>query len=346
MGINNKTTKQQNNKKTKQTRKCYDREKKLVLVDTHLHLQPFNGPGIPLTKMVNILHNSGISYVQGEGIGQKIVNNPSCYYYLNCPSSEVKPNIENDILNAENLKNITKKQLKGVNINLSMTFPDLSKPETILKDVKYLNKKYPGVFGWMGEVNLVKQALFNNKHKPVPINIIKKWKPFMAYLKKHKMPISIHSDLGNDSEPLKYLPLMLEVLKLYPKNKIVWMHLGLSRELTKINTKEHVDLLDKLLKQHNNLYFDISWSVLYDAKFKNELDRKLYVELMNKHPKKFLPGTDFVADIHKTNKNYKNEVKKTSNILKYVNDYAFKSIALGQNYFDLLNIKIVSPEIC
>lgn len=341
--MNTKTKKLKKNK----TRKCYNRKKNnLAVIDTHLHLQPFNGPAIPFKKMAKILYNSGILYAEGQGIGQKIINNPNCHYYLDCPSSEVKPSIENDILNAESLKKATPEELHGIKINLSMTFPDLSKPETILKNVKFLNKKYPGMFGWMGEVNLVKQALFNNKHEAVPIEEIKDWRPFMRYLQKRHIPLSIHSDLGNNTEPLKYFPLMLEVLKLYPKNKIVWMHLGLSKELTNINTKEHTELLDKLLRENPNLYFDISSSVLYEQKFKHQHERVYYVDLINKWPKRFLPGTDFVAEIHKDYHNYKSDLKKTSNILKYVNDDAFRRIALGQNYFDLLKLPLKAPNIC
>ena len=56
------------------TRKCYNRgNNNLALVDTHLHLQPFDGRPIPFKKMVNILHNSGILYAEGEGIGQRII---------------------------------------------------------------------------------------------------------------------------------------------------------------------------------------------------------------------------------------------------------------------------------
>jgi predicted TIM-barrel fold metal-dependent hydrolase len=337
------------NKKVKNsTQKCYNREKKdnISIVDTHLHLRPFNGPAMSLKKITNILHKSGVLYAEGEGIGQKIMNNPKCYYYLDCPSSSVKPSIENDILNAEALKKASTKDLHGVNIHLSMTFPDLSKPETILKNIKFLERKYPGMFKWMGEVNLVKQALFENKHKPVPIDVIKKWRPFMRHLEKKHMPLSIHSDLGNNNEPYKYLPLILKVLELYPKNKIVWMHLGLSKELTNIDSKEHTELLDKLLEEHPNLYFDISWSVLYKQKFYDEKERIYYVNLINKWPKRFLPGTDYIAGINNTYSNYKYDLKETSNILKYVNDEAFRRIALGQNYFELLRVPFHAPEVC
>ena len=158
--------------------------------------------------MVKILNNAGILYVQGEGIGQHIINNPTCYYYMDCSSSIIKNTINNDIINAENLK----KHKTKLKIHLSMTFPDLNKPETILPQMKFLYNKYPGVFNWMGEVNLVKEALFKHGHKPVSIQIIKKWKPFMNNLMKNHMPLSLHCDLGNNKKPFKYLPLMKEVL--------------------------------------------------------------------------------------------------------------------------------------
>ena len=168
----------------------------------------------------------------------------------------------------------------------------------------------------------------------------------MNNLMKNHMPLSLHCDLGNNKKPFKYLPLMKEVLKLYPKNIIVWMHLGLSKELSNIDTKTHTQLLNELLKTHSKLYFDISWSILYEEKFYNEKERYYYVELLNKWPTRFLPGTDFVASKFKKSSDYKNALKKTSNILQYINDYAFSRIALGENYFYLMNLPYDPVPLC
>lgn len=70
----------------------------------------------------------------------------------------------------------------------------------------------------MGEVNLHKEAL-------------------------RGIPISIHADLGDEANPTRNLAQMTEVLRLYPQNKIVWMHMGLSRELTTMNPQEHIQLI-------------------------------------------------------------------------------------------------------
>lgn len=332
---------------TKKNHSCYDRKTRnqLSVVDTHLHLRPFGGPPIPFKKMMSILRNSGVLFAEAEGIGQRLPPASKCTYYLDCPHIDVKPSIKNDMDNAQS---VLDNKLEGVVLNLSMTFPDLSKPETVLPQMRFLEKEYPGMFKWMGEVNLAKQAIFNNGHKPVPIHAIAKWKPFMTELRKKKFPMSIHCDLGNDKHPFEFLPLMEEVLKLYPNNKIVWMHIGLSKQLTALDPQEHAALLDRLLSNNKNLYMDISWSVLYNQEFKDPHSRAPYIALLNKWPKRFLPGTDFISAIKNSEKDYKRELNLTSNILKSLNDDAFRRIALGQNYFDIsnANAKYMAPKIC
>jgi predicted TIM-barrel fold metal-dependent hydrolase len=227
-----------------------------------------------------------------------------------------------------------------------MTFPDLARPEEIPSQIALLDKEYPGMFRWMGEVNLAKQALFNNGHQAVPAQMIASWKPFMDELRRRNIAMAIHSDLGNDRDPYHYLPLMAEVLRRYPENRIVWMHLGLSKELTRIQPQQHVQLLESLLRRHPRLSFDISWRVLYDQVFQDPAQRRLYVELMNRWPDRFIPGTDFVAAAGKTEAEYSEELAVTSAVLADVNNEAFRRIALGQNYFELAGLQAEAPPIC
>lgn len=140
--------------------------------------------------------------------------------------------------------------------------------------------------------------------------------------------------------------LMEEVLRRYPKNTIVWMHLGLSKELKTLDTVRHVALLERLLRQNPNLSFDISWRVLDDQVFADPSRRRAYVDLINRWPDRFLPGTDFVAAATKTEAVYREELAVTSSILADVNDEAFRRVALGQNFFDLAGLEAVAPRLC
>jgi hypothetical protein len=324
---------------------CFDRRSRpnLPVVDGHLHLRPFGGPPIPFHDLLAMVRRSGVLFVAGYGIGQRLPVDSPCTYYLDCPGVPVLPSLKNDFHNAQALLDHPPQDLKVV---LSMTFPDLSNPQQVLDGMELLESEYPGMFRWMGEVNLAKQALYNNGHKAVSRDGIRQWKPFMAELSQRGIPIAIHSDLGNDNRPWEYLPLMQEVLSLYPDNKIVWMHLGLSKELKDVDVRQHVALLERMLRNHSNLSLDLSWRVLDDQVFSDPAKRRQHAALINRWPDRFLPGTDFVAAINKTEFLYRQELAITSRIVADLNDRALHRIALGLNVFELAGLEAVAPKVC
>ena len=328
-----------------ETAACYDRtvQPQTAVVDTHLHFRPFGGKALPFQEVVQYLEKTGVRYVTVYGIGQMLPVSSACTYYLDCLGTPVTPTLKNDFVNAVNY--ITEGS-GAVHMTLSMTFPDLTQPETVLDGMRLLDKEFPGVFKWMGEVNLVKQALFGNHRHAVPLAKIEEWAPFMAELRKRNMPIAIHSDLGNDEEPTRYLPWIEEVLRLYPDNRIIWMHLGLSRELVTIDADKHIAILQSLLDHYPKLMLDIAWRVIDDSYFSNPELRAKYVPFLNAYSDRILPGSDFVASIQKNFEAYREELEVNSRIISYLDDNAFQNIALGENYFRLLGLDESAPEIC
>ena len=324
---------------------CYDRAKMphTAVVDTHLHFRPFGGPALPFLEVIEYLEKTGVLFANVYGIGQMLPVSSTCTYYLNCIGTPVVPTLKNDFVNAVNAAAHKPDEVRLV---LSMTFPDLARPESILAGIRLLDDEFPGFFRWMGEVNLVKQALFGNHHVAVPLDVIADWAPFMEVLLERGIPIAIHSDLGNDADMTKYQPWIEEVLRLYPHNKIVWMHLGLSRELTKVDADEHIDIMRSLLERYPNLLLDLSWRVIDDSVFAEPAMRAKYVEFINAHSNRFLPGTDFVASANKSFPIYREELDVTGHIHKEIDDDAFRNIALGQNYFRLLGLDYEAPAIC
>ena len=324
---------------------CYDRsvQPQTSVVDTHLHFRPFGGPAIPFQEMVSYLEETGVLFANIYGIGQMLPLASSCTYYLECPGTPVTPTLKNDFINAANyIMNAP----PGVHLTLAMTFPDLSRPESILPGMQLLEEEYPGAFTWMGEVNLVKQALFRNGREPVPMATLTEWAVFMEALRERDIPLAIHADLGNDEDPTRYLPLMKEVLYLYPGNMIVWVHMGLSQELVDMNAAQHIETMKLLLDRYPNLMLDISWRMIDDYYFSKPGKRALYVPFLNEHSERFLPGTDFLASRATDIDVYRTELHVTSRILRYVNDTAFRNIALGQNYFRLLGLDYTAPPVC
>jgi len=324
---------------------CFDRTTQpyTSVVDSHFHLRPFGGPGIPLAEMGEYWRQTGVRYVNLYGIGQILPVDSPCVYYLDCLGTPVLPSSKNDF---ENARDVAQTTVDGVHLTLSMTFPDLANPAGILDQMRRLDSAYPGKFGWMGEVNLMKQALLGNGAQPASLGAIVSWRPFMDELRRRGMPINIHSDLGNDADPLKFLYLMETVLSLYPENKIVWAHMGLSNELKAIDPALHIATLRRLMDQHPNLYLDISWRVLEDSYFSREPIRQQYVPFFDEYSARVIPGTDFVASRKKDFAVYAEELDVTSRINKYLNDKAFRDIALGQSYFGLLGLPEQAPPIC
>lgn len=324
---------------------CYDRKTQpyTSVVDSHLHFRPFGGEAIPFEEVTYYLSESGVRYANVFGIGQKLPVNSPCTYYLDCPGTPVSPSMKNDFVDAENA---WEHKPRDVRLTLAMTFPDLANPETIMPGIMLLDREYPGMFGWMGEVNLVKQALFPNRAEPATSEDIKNWAPFMQILQERGTPITIHSDLGNDAHPTEYQHLMEEVLQLYPKNKVVWAHMGLSKELDNMKPEEHIGIMKQFLDAHPNLTLDISWRVLEDLYFSKPGVRSQYVAFFNSYPTRIIPGTDFVASRDKDYSVYKEELEVTSRINKDLGDEAFRDIALGENYFQLLGLKDKAPQVC
>ena len=324
---------------------CYDRtvQPQAAVIDAHLHFRPFGGRALPFEEVVLYLEKAGVRFATVYGIGQMLPVSSSCTYYLDCLGTPVTPTFKNDFFNAVNY--ITKGS-GTVHMTLSMSFPDLAQPETVLDGMRLLDKEFPGLFKWMGEVNLVKQALFGNHRHAVPMAKIEEWAPFMAELRKRNMPISIHSDLGSNEEPTRYLPWIEEVLRLYPDNKVIWMHLGLSRELTTIDADKHIAVLQSLLDHYPNLMLDIAWRVIDDNYFSDPELRVQYIPFLNAYSDRILPGSDFVASINKNFEVYQAELEATSRIIGYLDDDAFRNIALGENYFRLLGLDEKAPEVC
>ncbi|MER7000350.1 amidohydrolase family protein [Streptomyces sp. NPDC000410] len=324
---------------------CFDRATQpyTSVVDSHLHYRPFGGKAIPFDEVNDYLRQSGVRYVNVFGIGQKLPADSDCTYYLNCPGTPVLPSIKNDIVNAESY---VESKPADPHLTLSMTSFDIANPETIPDTLDMYDREYPGLFRWAGELNLIKGALLPNHHEPATFQDIDAWAPLMRELQARGIPATIHADLGTDAEPTKYLALFEHTLSRYPRNKIVWAHMGLSKELSTMDPAQHIAVVSRLLDRHPNLTLDLSWRVLEDQYFSKPGVRQQYADLLDAHPTRAIPGTDFVASRDKTYAVYKEELEVTSRINKALGDEAFRGIALGENYFRLLGLDATAPPVC
>jgi len=321
---------------------CYDRDKEpyTAVVDAHFHPRPFGGQATAPTELFGYLDKAGVRFVNYFGIGQVLDMTSSCTYYLDCPGTAALPSIKNDFVNGVDVKTFPHPNL---NIVLSMTFIDLAHPESAVDLIRLYDKEFPGMFKWAGELNLVKQALMPNKAEPATIASIDRWAPFMKVLKERGIPVTLHSDLGNDANPTQFVPLMRHVLQKYPDNKIVWAHMGLSKELQHMDPAQHISIMKEALSKAPNLMLDISWDVLYNAYHEYGAQ---FLAFFNEYPDRILPGSDFVAAANKSPDQYAKELEVTSRVGRVLSDDAFRKIMLGENYFRLLGLDYRAPPVC
>jgi len=321
---------------------CFDRATQpyTAVVDSHFHPKPFGGPAMDAQHLWQTFDRLGVRFINYFGIGQVLELGANCAYYLDCPGVSAIPSIKNDFVNG---LEIAAYDPDKIHITLSMTFIDLAHAEDAVETIALYDREFPGMFSWSGELNIIKQALLGNNAEPATIESIDAWAPFMAVFRERGIPVTLHSDLGSNANPTEFLHLMDHVLERYPENKIVWAHMGLSKELTTISPEQHVRLMGERLDAYPNLYLDISWDVIYNAYHRWG---EIFIPFFEAYSTRILPGSDFVAADYKTWEDYAHELEVTSRALRVLGDEAFRNIALGQNYFELMDLPYEAPPLC
>jgi hypothetical protein len=321
---------------------CFDRATQpyTAVVDSHFHPKPFGGPAMDAQHLWQTFDRLGVRFINYFGIGQVLELGANCAYYLDCPGVSAIPSIKNDFVNG---LEIAAYDPDKIHITLSMTFIDLAHAEDAVETIALYDREFPGMFSWSGELNIIKQALLGNNAEPATIESIDAWAPFMAVFRERGIPVTLHSDLGSNANPTEFLHLMDHALERYPENKIVWAHMGLSKELTTISPEQHVRLMGERLDAYPNLYLDISWDVIYNAYHRWG---EIFIPFFEAYSTRILPGSDFVAADYKTWEDYAHELEVTSRALRVLGDEAFRNIARGQNYFELMDLPYEAPPLC
>ncbi len=123
--------------------------------------------------------------------------------------------------------------------------------------------------------------------------------------------VILHSDLDvpfakQDSPPV-YLTQMTELLLRHPETTVIWAHIGMGRVVHPVNPPagvgaaerppNHIDLVESAIAEPrlSHLHYDISWSETAKYIVATEATLEATAGLINRHPERFLFGTDEVA---------------------------------------------------
>jgi predicted TIM-barrel fold metal-dependent hydrolase len=82
---------------------------------------------------------------------------------------------------------------------------------------------------------------------------------------------------------------MESVIKKYPRAKIIWAHCWASRRL---NIPNYIKIIERILREYENLYIDLSWVVFDEIVNKNRQTVDDWVLLSKKYNNRILIWSD------------------------------------------------------
>jgi len=167
---------------------------------------------------------------------------------------------------------------------------------------------FPGVFSGIGEFSIHKEFVSSKIAGEVASLQDPALDRILDFAAEVGLVVIIHNDIDTPFSPNQadvpssqpgpepvYLSQMQALIKRHPKTTIIWAHTGMGRIVRPI--KAHAVILDSMLNDpaFNNLYFDISWTEVAKYIVSSPEATQVTANLINRHPDRFLFGTDEVA---------------------------------------------------
>jgi hypothetical protein len=174
--------------------------------------------------------------------------------------------------------------------------------------IRRVLKTFPGVFTGIGEFTIHKEFVSSKIAGDTASLQNPALDRILDFAGEVGLLVIIHNDIDTPFSPNQsdtpssepgpqpvYLSQMQALIKRHPKTTIIWAHTGVGRIIHPI--KAHTLILDSMLSDpaFSNLYFDISWSEVAKYVVSSPEATQLTANLINRHPDRFLFGTDEVA---------------------------------------------------
>ena len=163
--------------------------------------------------------------------------------------------------------------------------------------IRRVLRTFPGVFTGIGEFSVHKEFVSSkitghtaSLHNPALDSILET-------VAEIGLVAILHCDIDtvrSGAPPAHYQDL-LDVLAEHPGASVIWAHTGLGRFVKP--SSEHVELLDSMLSdsRFDHVVLDISWDEVAQYVVQDADSVAAWTELIEKHPTRFLFGTDSVA---------------------------------------------------
>jgi predicted TIM-barrel fold metal-dependent hydrolase len=175
--------------------------------------------------------------------------------------------------------------------------------------IRRVLQAFPGVFTGIGEFSIHKEfvsAKISGETASLTNPALDRILDFAA---EAGLVVILHNDIDmpfakQDAEPV-YLSQMKALLKRHPKTTIIWAHIGLGRIVHPVQVSAEaaernpgqLGIVESMVTDpaYDHVNFDISWDEVakYAVATPESIDR--VTTMLNRHPDRFLFGTDTVA---------------------------------------------------
>jgi len=158
---------------------------------------------------------------------------------------------------------------------------------------------FPGVFSGIGEFTIHKEFVSSKIAGETASLTNPALDRLLDFAAEAGLVALIHNDVDMpfpkpDQEPYPLVQLG-DLFRRHPKTTIVWAHIGLGRVIHPV--RNQLAIVEKALSTPalSHLYFDISWDEVAKYLVASPESIKATADLINRHPDRFLFGTDEVA---------------------------------------------------
>jgi predicted TIM-barrel fold metal-dependent hydrolase len=174
--------------------------------------------------------------------------------------------------------------------------------------IRRVLRTFPGVFSGIGEFTIHKEFVSSKIAGEIASLQNPALDRILDLAGEVGLVVIIHNDIDTPFSPNQsdtpsgepgpqpvYLSQMQALIKRHPKTTIIWAHTGMGRVVRPV--KAHAAILDAMLSDSafSNLYFDISWTEVAKYIVSSPEATQIAANLINRHPDRFLFGTDEVA---------------------------------------------------
>ena len=169
----------------------------------------------------------------------------------------------------------------------------------MMRSIKRVLRTFPGVFTGIGEFTIHKEFVSAKVAGETASLVNPALDHILDFAGEVGLVVLLHNDVdmpfpkpGQDPYPAMQLA---QVLKRHPKTTVIWAHCGLGRIVNPL--KDHIGILDRALSNPDlpRLHVDISWDEVAKYVVATPEAIQAVADLINRHPDRFLFGTDEVA---------------------------------------------------